>query len=316
MTPMRRPSSIALSVALLLAVALPATITLARFTDSAVSTGSLDADTLDAPTFLAALGGSGVTLTWTPSVDTYAEGYAVYRSATSGSGYGFVSNVTPGSAATTSDGPGAGTWYYVLQTTFQSWSSANSNEASAIVSLSTSTPYARCVTTAADTSGAGDNNGYETTPARACANDSLFAVDTNSGTGGTQSCGTGSTPATNKDRHRFYGFVTGLPPIVTSVDGIQVRADLRLGSITGTHNLCAQLSWNSGVSWTNIQPLAITAAGETTYVFGSTSDTWGRSWTTSQLNGTNFRVRIIDASTAAGRDFSLDYVAVSVTYTP
>jgi hypothetical protein len=303
-------------VALLLAVGLPATTTLARFTDSAVSVGTIAADTLDPPTVLAAVGGSSITLTWVPSIDLYATGYDVLRSATSGSGYVLVSNVTPGSAVTTGDSPGDGTWFYTLETTFQSWSSAASNEASATVTLATSTPYVPCTTTAADTSGAGDNNGYETTPLRACTNDSLFAVDTNSGTGGTQSCGTGSTPATNKDRHKFYGFALGLPAVVTSIDGISLRTDLRLDSITGTHNLCAQLSWNSGVSWTTLKALPVATAGETTYTFGSTSDTWGRSWTSSQLSGTNFRVRIIDASTAGGRDFSLDYVAVSVTYTP
>jgi hypothetical protein len=309
-------SSLAAGVALLLAVGLPATTTLARFTDSAVSLGTFSADTLDPPTDLAAVGGSSVTLTWVPSIDLYATGYDVLRSATSGSGHVLVSNVTPGSAVTTGDSPGAGTWFYTLETTFQGWSSADSNEASATVTLATTTPYMPCVTTAADTSGAGDNNGYETTPLRACANDSLFAVDTNSGTGGTQSCGTGSTPATNKDRHKFYGFLLGVPAVVTSIDGISLRTDLRLDSISGTHNLCAQLSWNSGVSWTTLKALPVTTAGETTYTFGSTSDTWGRSWTSSQLSGTNFRVRIIDASTAAGRDFSLDYVAVSVTYTP
>jgi len=313
---MRRRPSLALGVAMLLAVALPATTTLARFNDSEVSSAAFATDTLDPPTLLAAVGGSSVTLAWAPSVDTYATGYAIYRSSTSGTGYTLVSTVTPGTAATTTDDPGTGTWYYVLQTTFEGWSSADGNEATATVTIATSTLYVPCVTTAADTSGAGDNNGYETTPSRACADDSLVAVDTNSGNGGSQSCGAGSTPATTKDRHKFYGFVLGLPGTVTSIDGIQVRADLRLDAITGTHNLCAQLSWNSGLSWTTIQSQAITTAGEKAYTFGSISDTWGRSWAASQLSGTNFRVRIIDASTAAGRDFSLDYVAVSVTYTP
>jgi hypothetical protein len=303
-------------VALLLAVGLPASTTLARFTDSTVSLGSISADTLDPPTVLAALGGSAVTLTWVPSADLYATGYDVFRSATSGSGYVLISSVTPGTATTTGDSPADGTWFYTLQTTFQGWSSTDSNETSTTVSLATSTPYAPCVTTAADTSGAGDDNGYQTTPLRACTNDSLFAVDANSGTGGTQSCGTGSTPATNKDRHRFYGFALGVPAVVTSIDGISLQTDLRLDSIAGTHSLCAQLSWNSGASWTTLKALPVTAAGETTYTFGSTSDNWGRSWTSSQLGGANFRVRIIDASTASGRDFFLDYVAVSVTYTP
>ena len=55
----------------------------------------------------------------------------------------------------------------------------------------------------------------------------------------------------------------------------------------------------------------------TTYTFGSTSDAWGHSpWTLTQLNTTNFRVRLIDASTMANKDYSLDFVSVQVTYNP
>jgi hypothetical protein len=292
----------------------PVQPSLARFGASALASAAMTTDTLAPPMALAAVGGVSVTLTWTPSLDLYATGYDVYRSATTGGPYVFVTGVTPGTAASAMDAPAAGTWYYVVQATYQGWTSVDSSEVGATVGFAT--PFVPCGTTAADTSGAGDNNGYQSFPTRACADDSSFAVDTNSGTGGTESCGIGSTPATTKDRHRFYGFALGLPGVVTSIDGIRVRADLRLDSATGTHNLCAQLSWNSGISWTTINTLAVTTAAETTYIFGSTGDTWGRSWTAGQLNGTNFRVRIIDASTAGTRDFYLDYVAVSVTYTP
>jgi hypothetical protein len=296
----------------------PASTTLARYTDAAASTGTIASDTLGPPTSLAASGGASVTLSWVASPDAYASGYAVYRSATSGGGYSLVATVSPVTATSTTDSPGTGTWFYVLATTYQNWSSVNSNQASAVVATSVSTAYVPCVgaSNAADTSGAGDNNGYQSNPARACVDDASFAVDTDSGSGGTQSCGSGATPDASKDRHRWWGFALGLPGTVTSIDGIRVRADLKLDAIAGTHNLCAQLSWNSGTSWTNLRVVPVTVAGETTYTFGSTSDTWNRTWTAAQLNGTNFRLRIIDASSVAARDFSLDYVAVSVTYTP
>jgi hypothetical protein len=315
---MRRALAVALGIAVVLAVILPASTTLARLTDAAASTGSFAADTLDPPTSLAATGGSSVTLTWVASVDAYATGYTVYRSATSGSGYTQVSTVTPGSATTTTDSPGTGVWYYVLRTTFQAWSSINSNQASATVSVAVTTAYVPCLgaSNAADTTGAGDNNGYQSNPSRACANDSLLAVDTDSGTGGTQSCGSGATPDALKDRHRFWGFAFGLPGAVTTINGIRLQADVKLDAITGSHNLCAQLSWDGGTTWTSIKSVAVTAAAETTYTFGSTSDTWGHAWTSTQLNTTNFRLRIIDASSVTTRDFSLDYVAISVTYTP
>jgi hypothetical protein len=315
---MRRGPLLWVALSLVVATLRPPSMSLARYTDTAASTGSIAADTLAPPTVLAAVGGASVTLTWVPSVDAYATGYSVYRSATSGSGYVFVSTVSPGSATTTSDSPGTGTWYYVVTTTFQSWSSVNSNQASATVSAPTSTAFVKCVgaSNLADASGAGDNNGYQSNPSRACVNDSSFAVDSDSGSGGTQSCGTGATPDATKDRHRFWGFAFGLPGTVSSINGIRLQADLKLDAITGSHNLCAQLSWDAGTTWTAIKSVAMTAAAETSYTFGSTTDNWGHPWSLAQLNTTNFRIRLIDASSVTGRDFSLDYVALSVTYTP
>jgi hypothetical protein len=184
------------------------------------------------------------------------------------------------------------------------------------VAIPVSTAYTGCTTTAADTSGAGDNNGYQSNPARACVDDSLDATDGNSGTGGTQSCGSGAVPAGTKDRHRFWGFVTGTPGVVSSIDGIRVRADLGMNNAAGTTNVCAQLSWDAGATWTAMQSIALAAAAEATYVFGGTGDTWGRTWTVAQLSTSSFRVRLIDASTQSNKRFDLDYVAVSVTYTP
>ncbi len=297
----------------LLLVGVPAGRTLARYTDTAPSTGSFGSDTLDPPSGLAATGGPTITLTWGVTPDTYATGYTLYRATSSGGTYTLVATVTPRSATTYVDDPGNGTFWYRLRAAFQSWESVDSNTVSAI---SGTTLYMPCVSNGAQAASAGDNNGYETNPTRACTNDSSFATDSNSGSGGTQSCGAGAVPATTKDQHRFWGNVLGLPGSVTSVDGIRIRADLALNNTTGTTNLCAQLSWDGGTTWTTMKTQAIASAAETTYVFGSTSDTWGRAWTLAQLNTTNFRVRIIDASTLTTKQFQLDYVAVSITYTP
>jgi len=289
---------------------------LARFSDADTSGGAVAADTLGPPTGLAAVGGASVTLIWTPTVDTYATGYDVRRGSVDGGPYSSVATVTPGAAATTTDAPGTGTWHYVLRSLYQSWASADSGQATATVGTPTSTAYAACVSQAADTTGAGDNNGYQGNPARACVNDASFATDTRSGTGGTQSCGAGAAPDARKDRHRLWGYALGLPGTVTSIDGIRVRADLRLNNVSGTTNVCAQLSWDAGITWTTMQAAAVTATGETTYTFGGTGDTWGRTWSVAQLGTANFRVRLIDASTRTNKRFDLDYLAVSVTYTP
>ncbi len=319
---LRRPLGVVMLAAILLAstfLAATPRFSLARFTDTATSTGSLASDTLAAPTSLAATGGTSVTLTWTPTVDTYATGYTVLRGSASGGPYTSVGSVTPRTAATTTDSPGAGTWYYVLRSVYQSWTSADSNQASATVpGVPTSTGEKACVaaSNAADTVNAGDNNGYQSNATRVCTDDGSVASDANSGTSTSASCGTGATPSTTKDRHRFWGYAFGLPGTVSSIDGITVRADLALNNNGGTTNLCMQLSWDGGTTWTTIKSVGIPASGMASYTFGSASDTWGRTWAVGNFSTTNFRVRVIDASTMANKQFQLDFVGVTVTYVP
>ena len=317
-----RTIRVALMVAMLLASGLLAstpTFSLARFTDAATTTGSVTTDTLVPPTGLAATGGTSITLTWTPTVDTYATGYTVLRGSASGGPYTSVGSVTPRTAATTTDSPGAGTWYYVLRSVYQSWTSANSNQASATVpAVPVSTGEKACVaaSNAADTTSAGDNNGYESNATRVCTDDGSFASDSNSGTSTAASCGTGATPSTTKDRHRFWGYAFGLPGTVSSIAGITVRADLALNNNGGTTNLCTQLSWDGGTTWTTIKSVGIPSSGMASYTFGSASDTWGRTWDVGNFSTTNFRVRVIDASTQSNKQFRLDFVGVTVTYVP
>jgi len=99
-------------------------------TDNAFST-----DILDPPTVLSASpSGSDIQLDWTATVDTYAAGYKVLRSMTQGSGYSEIDTVTPYTVITYPDSTVSGgvTYYYVLQSYYQNWTSANSNEASAM----------------------------------------------------------------------------------------------------------------------------------------------------------------------------------------
>jgi hypothetical protein len=77
-----------------------------------------------------------------------------------------------------------------------------------------------------------------------------------------------------------------------------------------------QLSWNNGTSWTTAKQTSTLTTSEATYTLGGTADTWGRAWTLSELSNANFRVRVIDVASSTARDFSLDYVAVNITYQP
>ena len=203
---------------------------LARFTDSDLATAAFSTAQLQPPTGLAGAGGPD----GDPDLDAVNErlgdGYEVFRSATSGSGYASIGTVTPVTAASTTDSPGVGTWYYVLRTRFHNWSSVRSNEARVVVGgVPTSTGLKGCANNLADTGG--DNNGYNTNPGNACAQDGLFASDGNSGTNASTLCSN-----TGKDRHRFWGYAFGMPASVTlgrgdhgpGADGHQQRCwDLR-----------------------------------------------------------------------------------------
>jgi hypothetical protein len=299
------------AMTLLIAAALGALpFTQARLTATQTSTGSFTTGSLAAPTSLSGTGGLSVALNWTASSSSSATGYSVLRSATNGSGYAQVSTVTPVTATSTTDGPHAGTWYYVLQTYLQSWTSANSNQASAIVAAG-STGFKPCTANAAVTTLSGDNNGFETSPGNACANDAAVATDANSGTGTSTSCSD-----TGKDRHRYWGYTFNLPASPTSIDGILVQLKAAISSTFSTQQMCVELSWDSGTTWTTAKTQVLTTS-LATYTLGSTSDKWGRtSWAVSELGTSTFRVRVTDVAASTFRTFTLDWLGVSVQYTP
>ncbi|HXQ39127.1 MAG TPA: hypothetical protein VN843_34325, partial [Anaerolineales bacterium] len=80
--------------------------------------------------------------------------------------------------------------------------------------------------------------------------------------------------------------------------------------------ICVQLSWDGGITWTATKSTTTLNTTEATYILGSTSDTWGRTWSTSDFNNANFRIRVVDVASNSSRDFFLDYIAVNVTYQP
>lgn len=309
----RRPLAI-IAIAAIAVLVAPAEASLARMNDSATATASVGTDTLDPPTSLAATGGANAALTWTASVDSYASGYDLQRATVSGGPYTVVASITPRTVVSTTDTPPAnGTYYYVVRSVFQNWTSVNSNQVSAAVTLGpTPTGYRSCTTTsnAADTGG--NNNGYEGSPGNACGDDTLTASDANSNTNTTVSC-----TNSGKDRHRFWDFSLGVPATVTSIDGIQVRFDEGMNNNGGTNQVCVELSWDGGTTWTAPKAQGLTGGSPiTTYTLGSTSDTWGRTWTGSNFTNASFRVRLTDVTSQPNKTFLLEYLAVQVTYTP
>jgi hypothetical protein len=288
-------------------------VTLARFTALKTSTASFRTATLQPPTALAGTGGTSVSLSWTASTSAGATGYRVLSSTTSGSGYAQVGSVTPVSATSTTDNPAAGTWYYVLRTYYAGWTSANSNEASVVVtSGAVSTGAKPCAGTsnAPETTNAGDNNGYESQPANACAVDGNVATDANTGTANVTTC-----TANTADKHRWWGYSFGLPATVSSIAGITVTPSVGMNNAGGTTWVCLQLSSDGGTTWTGARTAVVVNPAITAIPVGGTTDTWGRSWTAADF-GASFRVRVIDSSTQPNKDLLLDGLTVAVSYTP
>jgi hypothetical protein len=155
----------------------------------------------------------------------------------------------------------------------------------------------------------GDGNGFESNATSAHSFDGVTAVDSNSGTGTGTSC-----TSTGKDRHQFYNYGFAVPGGST-VTGLEVRLDARGDSTSGSPKMCVQLSWDGGTNWTAAKATGTLGTTQATFTLGSTTDTWGRTWSAADLADAAFRVRVIDVSSSTSRDFFLDWVAVRPTFT-
>lgn len=157
----------------------------------------------------------------------------------------------------------------------------------------------------------GDGDGYEGTPTDAFALDFNRADDRDSGTNTSTACADAG-----KDRHRFYDYGFALPAGST-IDGIEVRLDVRVDQTSGSPFICVELSWDGGTSWTAIKTTPTLDTLQLTYIVASGSDTWGRTWNSStEFTNANFRVRITDVASDTSTRFRLDWIAAQVTYTP
>ncbi len=102
----------------------------AVFTSTQPNASALTADTMQPATGLVAAQSANpgeIDLTWNASASVYTAGYAVYRATASGGPYALVASV----AGNAYPDPGLTTgvtYYYVVQATYQSWTSAYSNE--------------------------------------------------------------------------------------------------------------------------------------------------------------------------------------------
>jgi hypothetical protein len=116
--------------------------------------------------------------------------------------------------------------------------------------------------------------------------------------------------------HIYRNYGLGIPADAT-IEGIQVGVDWWLDRTRGTNRIDVYLSWNGGSNWTAFKSASTertSDGGGLTDVVGGAGDTWGRTWTPSDLSSGNFRVKLELYSSRTDRDFRIDWVPVQVTY--
>ncbi len=140
------------------------------------------------------------------------------------------------------------------------------------------------------TSGTGDNNGSQTDPTNAYVLDGIPAR----GHQQRQHC---EHILHGRRQGQTYLFNYDLNvPTGATVMGIEVRLNVRADNTSGSPRTCVQFSWDVGSTWTTAQ------------------NTNTLTTTIAQFGNSLFRVRIINAASSTSRTFSLDAVAVRVTY--
>jgi hypothetical protein len=112
--------------------------------------------------------------------------------------------------------------------------------------------------------------------------------------------------ASHGQEHRYWGYTISIPA-GREIVGIEVLLDARRHG-TVNSRLFVELSWNGGTTWTATGRSAGPFDGTwRQLIVGSSTDTWGRTWTVGELTTTSFRVRLI-----ADQATRLDWVAVRV----
>jgi hypothetical protein len=113
-----------------------------------------------------------------------------------------------------------------------------------------------------------------------------------------------------------YGDFNISIPVGSVIYGIEVRAE-GYRSASNDRNMDVLLSFDNGSNYTSSQQLPInvySSGTENYFIVGSNIDNWGHSLTETELNNTNFRVRL-DA-TGGGGTLYIDHLQINVYYGP
>ena len=107
----------------------------------------------------------------------------------------------------------------------------------------------------------------------------------------------------------YGGFFNVSIPAGATILGIEVQLE---GNRANTRNLEIQLTWNNKSTFTALKTMPSFTNTDDLRIVGSPTDTWGRTWTVSELTNANFFVRL-DATFASG-NLNLDQVLLKIYY--
>lgn len=113
-----------------------------------------------------------------------------------------------------------------------------------------------------------------------------------------------------------FGFDATIPSDAVSIDGITVEiAQRRFAGAARDHQV--QLFTTPGtVVGDNKATATAWPATETVATYGGSADTWNASLTVAQVRSANFGVNVKAFATAANTDVGIDFVRITITYTP
>lgn len=163
----------------------------------------------------------------------------------------------------------------------------------------------------------------------------LGVQETKADTAGPRTAGTASgtnwsnpgNTTISDDARAIYNSTAQNPLLLTNF-GFTIPAGATINGITVTREgggdgsnvprrryQMALMKDGSNIAGTEKTGLNLPQTTEDTVDVGSATDLWGTTWTSTEINSTNFGVQIRDNDTTANGIF-FDYIAVTITYTP
>jgi hypothetical protein len=150
-----------------------------------------------------------------------------------------------------------------------------------------------------DPASSGEDYDQFTSPTNAFSSDDAYATETS-----------------DAQQQDYFDFTFGLSS--ETIEGIELVIEAKSGAWFSSHwSIDTEISWDGGTSYTTSSK----GTGELTtsdadYTMGGATDTWGRSWTASELSDANFRVKLnAQKDGATFQTLSVDHVKMKVYYT-